>query len=273
MRPEKQMQYQVNPSLASALAITLRLIGIDFAHSFQQIARVRFRNIRRFWAATITLFRPPRNGLHWFLRPVRHAYILNCSGKNARRYTADLRCWEENDIFRIMIRHKLLITGVVVVVTLTIPVVSFAQEGKKKSNSTEAELSSLHKLVEDQSKQLEALTEQVAHLAQLLETQHAAASAATPTPAPIVRPASSPVQENPVATAAISGTGSPETPGTHIVTKGETLTSIAKHYKITLGDLLKVNKIENDRMLQIGQTLVIPTPAPADNPQEKKENQ
>jgi len=81
------------------------------------------------------------------------------------------------------------------------------------------------------------------------------------------------VQENPVATAAISGTGSPETPGTHIVTKGETLTSIAKHYKITLGDLLKVNKIENDRMLQIGQTLVIPTPAPADNPQEKKENQ
>jgi LysM repeat protein len=50
------------------------------------------------------------------------------------------------------------------------------------------------------------------------------------------------------------------------VTKGETLTSIAKHYKLTVGDLLKVNKIENDRMLQIGQTLVIPTPAPSEPP-------
>ncbi|MGB8352952.1 MAG: LysM domain-containing protein [Chthoniobacteraceae bacterium] len=172
-----------------------------------------------------------------------------------------------------MIRHRLI--TVIVVLAIIIPTLSSAQEGKRKSNSTEAELSSLHKLVEDQSKQIEALTEQVAHLTQLLETEHAAALAATPAPTPVVvKPAAAvpPAQEAPAATGA-SGVVSPETPGTHVVTKGETLTSIAKHYKITLGDLLKVNKIENDRMLQIGQTLVIPTPTPADNPQEKKENQ
>jgi LysM repeat protein len=58
----------------------------------------------------------------------------------------------------------------------------------------------------------------------------------------------------------------------HTVAKGETLTSIAKLYNITVSELQKVNKIENDRKLQIGQTLTIP---PAKNPEsttEKKEN-
>jgi LysM repeat protein len=40
--------------------------------------------------------------------------------------------------------------------------------------------------------------------------------------------------------------------------KGETLTSIARHYNISLSELQRVNKIENDRKLQIGQSLVIP---------------
>jgi LysM repeat protein len=50
----------------------------------------------------------------------------------------------------------------------------------------------------------------------------------------------------------------------HQVAKGETLTSIAKHYKIGVTDLLKMNKITDDRKLQIGQTLIIP---PAKNPE------
>jgi LysM repeat protein len=44
----------------------------------------------------------------------------------------------------------------------------------------------------------------------------------------------------------------------HVVVKGETLTSIARHYNISLSELQRVNKIENDRKLQIGQSLVIP---------------
>ena len=60
-------------------------------------------------------------------------------------------------------------------------------------------------------------------------------------------------------------------PGTrHLVAKGETLTSIAKQYNIPLAELQKANKIENDRKLQIGQTLKIPT-KPSDASAEKKE--
>ena len=57
----------------------------------------------------------------------------------------------------------------------------------------------------------------------------------------------------------------------HTVAKGETLTSIAKVYNVTVSDLLKLNKIENDRKLQIGQTLTIPAPKPTETPAEKKE--
>jgi LysM repeat protein len=56
------------------------------------------------------------------------------------------------------------------------------------------------------------------------------------------------------------------------VEKGETLTPIAKHYNIPLSDLQRLNKITNDRKLQIGQTLVVPTPPKApETPVEKKE--
>src|SRR5262249_4794006 len=50
----------------------------------------------------------------------------------------------------------------------------------------------------------------------------------------------------------------------HIVARGETLTSIAKMYSVSVSELQKYNHIENDRKLQIGQTLAIPgsaTPA------------
>jgi LysM repeat protein len=44
----------------------------------------------------------------------------------------------------------------------------------------------------------------------------------------------------------------------HIVAKGETLSSIAVHYKVKVGALEKVNHITDDRKLQVGQKLVIP---------------
>ena len=170
-----------------------------------------------------------------------------------------------------MIRRKLIIA--IAAALLIYPVASFSQEAKKKAGSEKSELVAIHQLIEDQSKQITDLTGQVAHLTQLVEAlQHAAAVAAA-APAPTAPPAV------PVATPdnvpAVAGVVAPaaETPGTHTVTKGETLTSIARHYKTTVADLLKLNKIENDRMLQIGQTLVIPTPTPVDNTPPKKENQ
>jgi LysM repeat protein len=48
---------------------------------------------------------------------------------------------------------------------------------------------------------------------------------------------------------------------THIVTQGETLTSIAKRYKVSVNSLVKTNNIAKEGTLQIGQKLAIPSPA------------
>ena len=63
----------------------------------------------------------------------------------------------------------------------------------------------------------------------------------------------------------------PQTGNSHVVAKGETLTSIAKMHKVSVEELQRFNHIENDRKLQIGQTIMIPaatasspTPAPPD---------
>ena len=61
-------------------------------------------------------------------------------------------------------------------------------------------------------------------------------------------------------------------PGTkHVVAKGETLTSIAKQYNISLNDLKNANRIGDERKLQIGQILSVPAPK-APETSDKKEN-
>jgi len=66
------------------------------------------------------------------------------------------------------------------------------------------------------------------------------------------------------ATASAAASPAPTGSNTHTVARGETLTSIAKMYSVSVTDLQKFNHIENDRKLQIGQTIMIPgSPAPA----------
>jgi hypothetical protein len=57
----------------------------------------------------------------------------------------------------------------------------------------------------------------------------------------------------------------------HTVAKGETLTSIAKHYNVTIADLHKANKVVDERKLQIGQVLNIPSPKSPEPSTDKKE--
>ena len=116
----------------------------------------------------------------------------------------------------------------------------------------------LRQIVEQQSKQLETLAQQVAKLNEALAQQKTAA----PSDAPATTAPATPTPEAPRAEAVPK----------HTVAKGETLTSIAKLYNITVSELQKLNKIENDRKLQIGQTLTIPTPKTPEAPSEKKEN-
>ncbi|MDP9292680.1 MAG: LysM peptidoglycan-binding domain-containing protein [Verrucomicrobiota bacterium] len=130
----------------------------------------------------------------------------------------------------------------------------------------------LRQLIEQQSRQIDALTHQVAKLAQLIESTHGSGTAAVAIPAasplpqtaPPLAHTTPPLQETNPAEVAKGDAGQ----ATHVVAKGETLPSIARQYKIAVGDLQTANKIENDRKLQIGQTLIIPAQSP-----EAKENQ
>jgi LysM repeat protein len=63
----------------------------------------------------------------------------------------------------------------------------------------------------------------------------------------------------------------------HIVEKGQTLTSIAKQYGVTISEIQKLNRIEDVRKLQVGQRLAIPTPllhpgAPATTGGQERKN-
>jgi len=121
------------------------------------------------------------------------------------------------------------------------------------------ELRELRKTVELQTKQIEVLTQEVVKLSAAIEGKAPPpATSTSPNPAPAAN------KEEFAATAPAS-----TEPGTskHVVMKGETLTSIAKHYNITLPELQKANKDINDRKLQIGQTLSLPPNAQVKNPE------
>ena len=49
---------------------------------------------------------------------------------------------------------------------------------------------------------------------------------------------------------------------THVVAKGDTLSTIAARYGVTVATLKATNQIEDERKLRAGQTLTIPHPRP-----------
>ncbi len=121
------------------------------------------------------------------------------------------------------------------------------------------ELRDVRTIVEQQARQIEALTAQIARLNQYLGARHGAVPAAD---APVEAPRAEAVEK-------------PDAPvegPRHIIVKGDNLTSIAKQYNVPLSELLKANKNVNPAKLQIGQSVSIPTTKTPDQPVEKKEN-
>ena len=130
-------------------------------------------------------------------------------------------------------------------------------------------------------KEINGLAEQVARLRQGVEGHEAPPEGAPRPSAP--SPAGEPAPAAPAAPAAAEAPEAPRAEATgggvkHLVVKGETLTSIAKHYNVPLTELQKANKGLEARKMQIGQMLNIPTagtpatPAPeTPAPTEKKE--
>ncbi len=150
--------------------------------------------------------------------------------------------------------------------------VTFAEEPASPPPPTlQEEVRAIHQLLDQQSKQLDVLAREIAQLNLQLERHHqpppqphgeppapAAEPSAPPTPgkeAPPHPEAPAHTAEAPKAEPATAVGGAPK----HTVAKGETLTSIAKHYNIPVTELQKANKIQDERKLQIGQVLTIPT--------------
>ena len=137
------------------------------------------------------------------------------------------------------------------------------------SSSISDEVHELRRDLQMQGKKIDALTQTIADLTAFIKQREEAktnrepsATAATPVAVAETseaKPASGPAPEAPKATPV------PAPPTiSHVVAKGETLTSIAKQYNVNLSDLLKLNKNTNDRKLQIGQTLKVPAIKPAE---------
>ena len=115
-----------------------------------------------------------------------------------------------------------------------------------------AQLEALAKKIEEQNVKIDALSQEILKLEQqLLQARPGVMiGEASPAPATAAAPAA------PALHPAVAG-------NTHTVARGETLTSIAKMYKVTVDDLQQANHIEDGRKLQAGQTITIPTASPA----------
>ena len=115
-----------------------------------------------------------------------------------------------------------------------------------------AQLEALAKKIDEQNVKIDALSQEILKLEQQLSHARPGVMVgeAAPAPASAAAPGAS------ASHSAVEG-------NTHTVARGETLTSIAKMYKVTVDDLQKANHIEDGRKLQAGQNITIPTASPA----------
>jgi LysM repeat protein len=124
----------------------------------------------------------------------------------------------------------------------------FAQTPAAASDATQLE--ALAKKIDAQNAKIDTLSQQILKLQQQVANIRPGVMIGEGAPSP-------------GASAAAAEPPRPADGNTHIVTRGETLTSIAKTYKVGVDELQKFNHIEDGRKLQAGQTILIPSsPAP-----------
>jgi LysM repeat protein len=137
-------------------------------------------------------------------------------------------------------------------------VIAFAQTSAPTAAKTSdaAQLEALAKKIDEQNAKIDMLSQQILKLQQQIANarpgvmigEGASPTSAVTTPLPEASPHAS-VNDN-----------------SHVVARGETLTSIAKMHGVSVSDLQKYNHIDNPLKLQAGQTILIPpspTPAPS----------
>ena len=117
-------------------------------------------------------------------------------------------------------------------------------------------LQELARKIDEQNAKIDTLSQHILKLEQQFANGKPGVMIGESTPAPTTNPFAS----TPAATAAPAATASSPAGNTHIVARGETLTSIAKMHKVTVDELQKLNHIENPLKLQAGQSIMIPSP-------------
>jgi LysM repeat protein len=127
--------------------------------------------------------------------------------------------------------------------------VTASAQGPSGNKSDAATLEALSKKIDLQNAKIDALSQQILKLEQQLSATRPGVIIGE-TPPPVTSEAPKP----------------PQTGNSHVVAKGETLTSIAKMHHVSVEELQRFNHIENDRKLQIGQTIMIPTPTTISSP-------
>jgi LysM repeat protein len=129
-------------------------------------------------------------------------------------------------------------------------VTAFAQtpapESAKPADAAQVE--ALAKKIDEQNAKIDALSQEILKLEQQVSHIRPGVMIGESTPAPTMPGVTVGSPSHPTAAA-----------NTHIVARGETLTSIAKMYKVTVDELQQANHIEDGRKLQAGQTISIPT--------------
>ena len=124
-----------------------------------------------------------------------------------------------------------------------------ASKTAKPADASQLEI--LAKKIDEQNAKIDALSQEILKLEQ--EISHIRPGVMIGESTPAVNPAASIIAPSHSAAAG----------NTHIVARGETLTSIAKMYKVSIDELQKANHIEDGRKLQAGQTIIVPTASPA----------
>jgi LysM repeat protein len=150
--------------------------------------------------------------------------------------------------------HRFAVASLTVLSAVILGANASAQTFAGNDDKTEKLLEALSKKIDEQNVKIDTLSQQILKLEeQVSKVRPGVIIGETPSPSPTTSataeaPKPAPTQQ--------SG-------NSHVVAKGETLTSIAKMHKVTVEELQKFNHIENDRKLQIGQTIMIP---PASSP-------
>jgi len=124
-------------------------------------------------------------------------------------------------------------------------IAAFAQT--PQPSSAPGEMISLEKKIDELNVKIDALSQHILKLEQQASRPGTVIGETSPSPVPNAATATSESAHPPA-----NGTG-------HVVTRGETLTSIAKQYKVGVEELQKFNHIEDGRKLQAGQTIMIPS--------------